>query len=76
MRRRQRGFTLIELLLVVALIGIIGSIVVPSFLSILREASIKRVISDLEAIGFEIETFEVRKAFHVNHASISYVCLA
>jgi len=58
MRRRQRGFTLIELLLVVALIGNIGSIVVPSFLSILREASIKRVISDLEAIGFEIETFE------------------
>jgi len=58
MPRRRRGFTLIELLLVVALIGIIGAIVVPAFLSILRQTSIKRVISDIEAIGFEIETFD------------------
>jgi len=56
--RRHQGFTLIEVLLVVALIGIIGAIVVPTFLNILRQASIKRVISDIEAIGFEIESFE------------------
>ena len=55
---RRHGFTLIEVLLVVALIGIIGAIVVPTFLNILRQASIRRVISDIEAIGFEIETFE------------------
>jgi len=55
---RRHGFTLIEVLLVVALIGIIGAIVVPTFLNILRQASIRRVISDIEAIGFEIENFE------------------
>lgn len=55
---RQRGFTLVELLLVVALIGIIGAIVVPTFLNLLQQAAIKRTIGDIEAIGVEIETFE------------------
>jgi len=55
--RRSSGFTLIEVLLVVALIGIIGALIVPSFLSILRQTSVKRVCADIEAIGFEIETF-------------------
>ena len=56
--RGHQGFTLIEVLLVVALIGTIGAIVVPTFLNILHQASVKRVISDIETIGFEIENFE------------------
>ncbi len=57
-RRHSQGWTLIELLIVVAITAAIGSIVVPAFLNILREVTTKRVIGDIEAIGFEIEVFE------------------
>lgn len=57
-RRGPGGWTLIELLIVVALVGIIGTILVPSFLSIYRDMAMKRVVADIQAIGFEIGTFE------------------
>jgi len=57
-RRPRHGFTLIEVLIVVALIGIIAAIVIPSFLNILQQMTIKKVIADIQSIGSGIEIFE------------------
>lgn len=47
----KKGFTLIELLIVVAIIGIIAALLVPSFIDSLQKAKQKRTMAEARNVG-------------------------
>lgn len=48
--KNKKGFTLIELIVVIAIIGIVASILVPSLFSYIRKAKEKEIIGDVKSI--------------------------
>jgi type II secretion system protein G len=50
-RRRETGFSLIEMLIVVAIIGILASILIPNLLDAMQKAKQKRTVADLRITG-------------------------
>jgi general secretion pathway protein G len=59
--RSGGGWTLIELLLILALIGVIASILVPLFLQAIERAKVRRAIADMRLLDFEIGQYEDRE---------------
>ncbi|MCF4998059.1 type II secretion system protein GspG [Pseudomonas syringae] len=59
---RQRGFTLIEIMVVVVIIGILGAIVVPQFMSRPDQAKVTAAKIDIQAIATALEMYRLDNA--------------
>ena len=57
--KAESGFTLIEMMLVVIIIGILASMVVPSFVGRAREARVKAAQGDIANVGVALDLFEL-----------------
>ena len=58
-RTSQHGFTLIEIMVVVVIIGILGAIVVPQFMSRPDQAKVTAARVALQAIGTALEMYRL-----------------
>lgn len=56
--RRDKGFTLIELLIVIAIIGIIAAIAIPSLLNALERARQTTTVANIKILGQGIEQYK------------------
>lgn len=55
----QRGFTLIEIMVVVVIIGVLGAIVVPQFMSRPDLAKVTAAHTDIQAISTALEMYRL-----------------
>ena len=60
-RRTQSGFTLIELMIVMAIIGILITMAIPSFVGALRHAREAALKEDLQTMRTAIDTYTMDK---------------
>lgn len=56
---QQRGFTLIEIMVVVVIIGVLGAIVVPQFMSRPDQAKVTAARTDIQAIATALEMYRL-----------------
>lgn len=55
--RENHGFTLVELMIVIAVIGILAAIAIPSYLGIQRKSARSEAKANLQAIALALEGF-------------------
>lgn len=63
-QNKQSGFTLVELLIVIAIIGILGSIIATTFLTVRKQARDARRVADMRQLDTAIQEYLV----DFNHA--------
>ncbi|AOE65677.1 type II secretion system protein GspG [Pseudomonas fluorescens] len=62
--KQQRGFTLIEIMVVVVIIGVLGAIVVPQFMSRPDQAKVTAAKTDIQAIATSLEMYRLDNAVY------------
>jgi len=69
----SRGFTLIELMIVIAIVGILASIAMPSYRSYVQQATVSQALSMMQAIKTDImETHAMGGAMPSNSDQFFY----
>ncbi|MFJ5298114.1 type II secretion system major pseudopilin GspG [Pseudomonas sp. NPDC088368] len=57
--RAQRGFTLIEIMVVVVIIGVLGAMVIPQFMTRPDQAKVTAARTDIQALGTALEMYRL-----------------
>lgn len=70
--RKQFGFTLVELLIIIAILGIIASISIPTYRSYIRTSKMKSAESILEQIPLMLETFRAENGAFPGATTTTY----
>ena len=65
-RRQHRGFTLIELMIVVAIIGILASIAIPSFMRFQARARQSEVATNLKSLFTSMRTLQKKPPMDIH----------
>src|SRR5712671_6011848 len=64
MRRRslceQQAFTLVEIMIVIAIIGLLTALAIPSFIKMRKESQAKRIVNDARQIDAAIDTWALQ----------------
>ena len=67
----KRGFTLIEIMVVVAIIGIVMGVAIPSVSMYRRRTKEAKARTDIESLGIAIKMYQVDKGNYPSDASLS-----
>ena len=58
---KEKGFTLIELLIVIAILGILVSLILPRFADVRQDANIKVCVANLRGLVSAMNVYEVKE---------------
>lgn len=58
-RRASPGFSLLELLFVVAIIGILASIAIPSYLGFVEKARVTKAVAEIRSIATHVDAYKI-----------------
>ena len=61
--QRRRGFTLVELMVVIAIIGLLATVVTVSVIGKMEEANVGRVQADMKAIKDAMKLFKINMGY-------------
>jgi len=68
--KKRKGFTLVELLIVVAIIGILSGIAIPSFLGARTKAKISRSFADMRTMANALELYYSDNNYYPTQAKL------